>query len=85
MTAELRVIREDRLTDIPTMLRRLADLIEAGGEHATSEVVVVRAPTEPGPPAIYAYGQASPASSLALLARAQHALCHIFDNGPVGR
>lgn len=53
--AEVVALRENRINDIPAMLRQMADEIEAGAVEATSALFIV--PREADFPAIYGWGE----------------------------
>lgn len=86
--AEVKSIRESApLTDVPGMLRALADLIEKGeGDFAdVTEAVVIRDGGDSLAPAIHAYGRCTPESSFVLIARGHGELLRMLNNGLITR
>lgn len=83
MLAEVKKIREDNtaLTDIPGMLRSLADLFEKGEYKETTKVLVIR-DGDGNEPAVHGYGDIGrPEDALALTARAQASIIRMLNNG----
>lgn len=88
MLAEIKSLRDGAkpLTDIPAMLRELADMFERGDYPGTDEVIVIRSVPNLYP-VLHGYGLTSLDSTIRLLSCAQASLVGMICNGkgPVSR
>lgn len=81
--AEVKPLRNGAaaLTDIPSMLRELADLIESGVYGEVKYAVVLR-DVDNAPPAVHGYGvEATPNDALRLVTCAQAEIVRMMTNG----
>lgn len=66
MVAEVVTLRQHTLRDVPAMLRRLADDLEAGQYGEVSDLVAVCLPAGAAP-AVFSFGDSDPLASIGLL------------------
>lgn len=76
--ADLHVLRETSIADIPTMLRQRADAIEAGEAVKSAVLITV---DDAGDVETYGWGRADAVSTLATLQLASFNLCRLMVDG----